>query len=103
MQKDLLLTVLSTELLAQNIQQINVRHVKEQIKNEELSDVVQNQLKPDKICDSDGLLTGVLKLLPINWLLLPLFIFNTLFITCYYPVSWTTSKYALYKRFGYEL
>ena len=59
---------------------------------EELLHVVDKQVKPDKSCDAAGLSPGVLKMLPINWLGLILIIFNMLFITGIYPVSWTVSK-----------
>ena len=59
---------------------------------EELLHVVDKQIKPDKSCDITGLSPGILKLLPANWLVLLLLIFNTVFSSATYPVSWTVSK-----------
>ena len=72
--------------------EVSIPILDEPLKPEELLHVVEKQLKPDKSCDVTGLSPGVLKMLPITWLGLLLTIFNMLFLTGSYPVSWTISK-----------
>ena len=59
---------------------------------EELDHVIQKQMKPDKSCGPNGNSPGTLKLLPLQWLLFILTLFNTVFQVGTYPISWSLSK-----------
>ena len=65
----------------------------------ELSHVIQKQIKPKKGCGPDGLSPGMLKLLPCNWLIFLLTLLNIVFSFGTYPIVWSRSKLVmLYKK-----
>ena len=73
-------------------EQITIPLLDDPFSPDELLHVVDRQIKPDKSCDMTGLPPGILKLLPVNWLLLLLFVFNSVFSSASYPITWTVSK-----------
>ena len=50
------------------------------------------QLKPNKASGPDGVSPGILKLLPIHWIMYLSAIFNNIFISGTYPLAWTRAK-----------
>ena len=58
----------------------------------ELEHVVKKQNKPGKSCGPNGNSPGTLNLLPMSWLVFLLTLFNTIFISGMYPVTWGLSK-----------
>lgn len=57
------------------------------------------QLKPDKACGPDGVPPGILKMLPVQWILTLTTLFNTVFSQGRYPVEWSRAKLiAIFKK-----
>ena len=61
------------------------------IMQEEVS-VQVRRLRGNKACGPDGVPPGVFKLLPPVWILTLAVLFNNVFMSASYPVSWATSK-----------
>ena len=57
----------------------------------EVVEVIQKQIKPNKSCGPDGVPPGVFKLLPIQWLLYLTMLLNSVFLNGY-PLKWTYAK-----------
>ena len=56
------------------------------------------KLKSNKAAGTDGISPGILKLLPINWIILLTQLFNHVFLTLY-PPTWTMMKvFTIYKK-----
>ena len=53
---------------------------------------MKKQNKPGKSCGPNGNSPGILNLLPMSWLVFLLALFNTIFISGMYPVTWGLSK-----------
>ena len=58
------------------------------------------KLHPDRACGPDGLPPGVLSVLPVQWILTLVTLFNNIFLAgVYHPVSWTKAKmFMIFKR-----
>ena len=57
------------------------------------------RIKPDKACGPDGIPPGVFKLLPPHWLLCIATLFNCIFSSSCYPISWMKAKFfTIFKR-----
>ena len=66
---------------------------------DELLHVRDKQMQPEKGCGPDGTSPGVIKLLPIAWIMFLLTVINALFVSGIYPLSWASSKLImLYKK-----
>ena len=50
------------------------------------------KLKPNKASGPDGVPPGLLKILPVNWVMFITTLFNTVFISGFYPIVWSTAK-----------
>ena len=50
-------------------------------------------MNSNKACGLDGVTPGIFKVLPASWLLLLSTFFSNLFMSAWYPVSWTKAKY----------
>ena len=63
---------------------------------------VQNQvrrLKPEKACGPDGVSPGILKVLPVQWLITITCLFNNVFLSGLYPKAWNVAKmFMVFKR-----
>ena len=58
-----------------------------------------NQLKANKAAGPDGLSPGLLKLLPVQWILVLTTIFQGIFSSAKYPEPWTNSKlFTIFKK-----
>ena len=57
----------------------------------EVSDVLDDHLKPDRGCGPDGHSPGVYKLLPGQWVSFLCFLFNLVFVAGY-PIVWSSAK-----------
>ena len=61
-------------------------------------DVCIKKLKPNKSAGVDGIVPGILKTLPDDWILLITYVFNMVFISNY-PMDWTLLKvFTIYKK-----
>ena len=69
------------------------------IQNKEVSDVLDNQVKPNKGCGPDGNSPGVFKLLPGQWVLFLCFLFNIVFVAGY-PIAWSSAKLVMLFKKG---
>lgn len=70
-------------------EQISVAEVQEQIK----------RMHPDKACGPDGLPPGVFSLLPAQWVLAIVTLFNNIFVSATYPCSWIKAKvFTIFKK-----
>ena len=57
------------------------------------------KLKPDKACGPDGLSPGIFSLLPAQWVLTLVTLFNRIFCCGQYPVSWIRAKiFTIFKK-----
>ena len=57
------------------------------------------KMKPHKACGPDGVPPSVSRLLPIQWILTITTLFNAIFCTGAYPVSWSTTKlFMIFKK-----
>lgn len=57
------------------------------------------KMKVDKACGPDGLTPGVFSLLPLHWVLTITTLFNAIFMSGVYPVSWVRAvMFMIYKR-----
>lgn len=57
------------------------------------------KLKPNKTCGPDGLAPGVMKFLPVTWIITISLLFNCIFVSRSYPVRWTLARLsAIFKR-----
>ena len=65
----------------------------------EVEDVIHKQLKPNKGCGPDGIAPGLLRLLPIQWLLNLTILLNCVFFNAY-PVKWTYAKLCMLFKKG---
>ena len=55
--------------------------------------------KPDKACGPDGLTPGVFSMLPAQWILTLVSLFNNIFFSGQYPTSWTRAKmFTIFKK-----
>ena len=64
----------------------------------EVSNQIDN-MKSDKTCGLDGIPPGIFKLLTPAWIILITALFNIIFTSATYPVSWTRAKlFMLFKR-----
>ena len=61
------------------------------IRNNEVTEVLEDQVKPDKGCGHDGSFLGVYKLLPSIWVSFLCFLFNAVFAGGY-PQAWSSAK-----------
>lgn len=61
------------------------------IQPKEVSEVLDNHVKPDKGCGPDGNSPGVYKLLPGQWITFLCLLFNIVFVASY-PVAWSSAK-----------
>ena len=58
-----------------------------------------NSMKANKSCGIDGLPPGIFKLLTPQWILIITSLFNSIFSSGIYPLSWTKAKlFMLFKR-----
>ena len=58
-----------------------------------------NMLKPDKASGPDGVLPGILKMLPAEWILHFTNIFNAVFHSQMYPPAWSKAKlFTIFKK-----
>uniref|UniRef100_A0A0P4VRG8 Reverse transcriptase domain-containing protein n=1 Tax=Scylla olivacea TaxID=85551 RepID=A0A0P4VRG8_SCYOL len=70
-------------------EQISVAEVQQQIK----------RMHPDKSCGPDGLPPGVFSLLPAQWVLAIVTLFNNVFLFGSYPCSWIKAKvFTIFKK-----
>ena len=69
------------------------------IEPQEVEQVIQKQVKPNKSSGIDGLGRGILKLLPIQWILALTFLLNSVFYTGY-PCSWVYNKLSMVFKKG---
>ncbi len=77
---------------------VNIPLLDDAISGEEVKRQVSN-IKPDKACGPDGISPGILKLLPSQWIMTLTALFNIVFLSASYPLSWTTAKlFMLFKR-----
>ena len=63
----------------------------EPIRTKEVSEVLEENVKPDKGCGPDGNSPGVYKLLPGQWVSFLCFLFNVIFVAGY-PLAWSSAK-----------
>ena len=65
---------------------------------DEVSTEIKN-MKPNKACGPDGVPPGVFRSLPAHWIVLIMGLFNLIFSSASYPVSWTNAKmFKIFKR-----
>ena len=58
-----------------------------------------NKLKPNKACGPDGISPGLLTLLPAEWIVTLCTLFNNVFFSASYPLSWTkATMFTLFKK-----
>ncbi len=58
-----------------------------------------NKMKPNKACGPDGISPGVLSMLPAQWIVTLVTLFNSVFLSGTYPDSWTRATlYTLFKK-----
>ena len=68
------------------------------ISYDEVSTEIKN-MKPNKACGPDGVPPGVFRSLPAHWIVLIMGLFNLIFSSASYPVSWTNAKmFKIFKR-----
>ena len=59
---------------------------------DEVSKQVVHRLKHDRACGPDGISPGIIKILPARWTYFILMLFNSVFSSGCYPVSWQTAR-----------
>ena len=69
------------------------------IRNNEVTEVLEDQVKPDKGCGHDGSFLGVYKLLPGIWVTFQCFLFNAVFAG-FYPKACSSAKLSMIFRKG---
>ena len=81
-----------------NVNSVNVPILDNLITQEEVCNQI-DKLKANKSCGPDGIPPGVYKLLTPSWILLITTLFNIIFTSASYPVSWSKAKlFMLFKR-----
>lgn len=75
-----------------DVPNINIPVLDESITTDEVT-VQIKKMKADKACGPDGIAPGVFQLLPANWIVILTVLFNSVFLSASYPVSWTTAKF----------
>ena len=81
-----------------NTNHINVPILDNPITPEEICNQI-DRMKANKSCGPDGIPPGVYKLLTPSWILLITSLFNLIFTSAAYPVSWSKAKlFMLFKR-----
>ena len=81
-----------------DINAINVPILDSQIVPSEVIEQI-NIMKSDKSCGLDGIPPGVYKLLTPEWIILITALFNLIFTSSCYPISWSKAKlFMLFKR-----
>lgn len=58
------------------------------------------KLKPNKACGPDGLSPGIFSLLPVQWILYLVSLFNNVFISGIYPVAWVKATMSMIFKKG---
>ena len=57
------------------------------------------KIKPNKACGPDGLSPGIFSLLPAQWILFLVSLFNSVFLVGQYPLSWIRANmFVIYKK-----
>ena len=81
-----------------DINAVNVPILDSQIDPSEVIEQI-NVMKSDKSCGLDGIPPGVYKLLTPEWIILITTLFNLIFTSSCYPISWSKAKlFMLFKR-----
>ena len=64
----------------------------------EVDQVIQHQIKANKGSGPDGVCPGLLKLLPVQWIIFLCTLFNKIFYSCY-PERWYVARlHVLFKK-----
>ena len=81
-----------------NSSEVNIPILDDQITPEEVQAQIKN-IKPEKSCGPDGVSPGILKMLPLQWILTLATLFNTIFISSSYPSAWSLAKlFTIFKK-----